>query len=238
MNAGAVKDYYALLGVGSSALTSEIHKAYWRKASQYHPDKGGNHEMMVQVTEAWSILSDPSKRARYNQMRDSRQERWSSRTFDEDVLAARKKAETYARSWAEFEEVYQKAFYTFNQDFYGKDFDIKASGPYSPLMNPTPGKATADDTHTKKVPSNALKDRRSAIAGYVFKTIIILLVFVSVFFWQRNNAGNGRYVPLGNKEPYPVIMDTSSGAVYILEKNAEGISSWKETTRPLSSGHK
>ncbi|MDD2540188.1 MAG: J domain-containing protein [Desulfuromonadaceae bacterium] len=233
MNVGAVKDYYALLGVDTSALTSEIHKAYWRKASQYHPDKGGNHEMMVQITEAWSILSDPSKRARYNQMRDPLQRRWNSKKFDEDVLAARNKADTYARSWAEFENVYQKAFYTFNQDFYGKDFDIKASGPYSPLMN-----STAENTLTNKVTNNDLKEHRSAIVGYVFKAIIIILVFVSVFFWQRNNAGNGRYVPLGHKEPYPMIMDTSSGAVYILEKNAEGISSWKETTRPLSSGHK
>ena len=239
MNAGDIKDYYAILGVDTSALTSEIHKAYWRKASRCHPDKGGDHEVMVQITEAWRILSDPSQRARYNQMRNSLPERWSSRKFDEDVLAARKKAETYARSWAEFEEVYQKAFYTFNQDFYGQDSDIKASGPFSPLMNRAPGTFKANnDLPTEKATGTVLKDHRNTMIGYLFKAIIMIFAFLSVSFWQRNNSGSGRFVPLGQGEPYSMIVDTLNGTVYTLKKNAGGISSWEETTRPLPTGHK
>ena len=64
------EDYYAILGVSSDADEEEIKKAYRKKAFQYHPDRNqGNREaeeMFKKVGEAYSVLSDPQKRAAYD----------------------------------------------------------------------------------------------------------------------------------------------------------------------------
>lgn len=59
-------DYYAILGVAKTATPDEIKKAYRKLASQHHPDKGGDKAMFQNVQEAYSVLSDPDKRARYD----------------------------------------------------------------------------------------------------------------------------------------------------------------------------
>lgn len=65
------RDYYEVLGVGKTASADEIKKAYRKAAIQYHPDKnpGDKHaeEMFKEAAEAYSVLSDPDKRARYDQ---------------------------------------------------------------------------------------------------------------------------------------------------------------------------
>jgi molecular chaperone DnaJ len=65
------RDCYEVLGVGRSASTDEIKKAYRKKAVQFHPDKNpGNkeaEEKFKEATEAYSILSDADNRARYDQ---------------------------------------------------------------------------------------------------------------------------------------------------------------------------
>jgi curved DNA-binding protein CbpA len=135
MNRENITDYYRLLGASPDATANELHKAYWHNASRCHPDRGGNHEAMVSLVEAWQILSDPEKRSRYDQMRKYRHDGWRSRKFDDDVREARRHAKEHAaQSWAEFEKIYQNAFYTFNQDFYGREIEQIARGPYSPLM--------------------------------------------------------------------------------------------------------
>jgi DnaJ-class molecular chaperone len=49
---------YQLLGITPSASKKEIREAYLRKAKQYHPDKGGDADMMRALTEAYRRLSE------------------------------------------------------------------------------------------------------------------------------------------------------------------------------------
>lgn len=63
------QDYYQTLGVSKSASSDEIKRAYRKLAHQYHPDKGtgGDAEKFKQVSEAYQVLSDPTKRSQYDQ---------------------------------------------------------------------------------------------------------------------------------------------------------------------------
>jgi curved DNA-binding protein len=65
------KDYYKTLGVAREATADEIKKAFRRLARKYHPDvsKEANAEArMKDVNEAYAVLSDPEKRAAYDQL--------------------------------------------------------------------------------------------------------------------------------------------------------------------------
>jgi len=59
-------DHYAVLGVAKNATPDEIKKAYRKLASQHHPDKGGDTAKFQQIQEAYAILSDPEKKAQYD----------------------------------------------------------------------------------------------------------------------------------------------------------------------------
>ena len=59
-------DHYAVLGVDKSATPDEIKKSYRKLASQHHPDKGGDTAKFQQIQEAYAVLSDPEKKAQYD----------------------------------------------------------------------------------------------------------------------------------------------------------------------------
>ena len=63
-----MKDYYEILGVNKGASKDEIKKAFYKLAHKYHPDKKeGNEAKFKQVNEAYQVLSDDTKRSRYDQ---------------------------------------------------------------------------------------------------------------------------------------------------------------------------
>jgi DnaJ-class molecular chaperone len=62
-----MSDYYEILGVKKGASQEEIKKAYRKEAVKHHPDKGGDEAEFKKINEAYQILSDPQKRAQYDQ---------------------------------------------------------------------------------------------------------------------------------------------------------------------------
>lgn len=65
------KDYYSVLGVSKTAEQSEIKKAYRKLAVKYHPDKTkgdkASEEKFKELSEAYAVLSDPTKRKEYDE---------------------------------------------------------------------------------------------------------------------------------------------------------------------------
>lgn len=65
------RDYYEVLGVTKTASADEIKKAYRKLALQYHPDRNPGdkvcEEKFKEAAEAYAVLSDPEKRAQYDQ---------------------------------------------------------------------------------------------------------------------------------------------------------------------------
>ncbi|MCM3089117.1 molecular chaperone DnaJ [Bhargavaea ginsengi] len=64
------RDYYEVLGVTKSASKEEIKKAYRQLSKKYHPDLNkdeGSDEKFKEIAEAYEVLSDEDKRARYDQ---------------------------------------------------------------------------------------------------------------------------------------------------------------------------
>ena len=101
------RDYYEVLGIQKGASEDEIKKAYKKLARKYHPDMNPGdkeaEEKFKEVNEANEVLSDPEKKARYDQFgfagRGSQLRRGRRRAA---ALAAASTSATWATSSAAF----------------------------------------------------------------------------------------------------------------------------------------
>ncbi len=94
-------DYYAILELSSTATTAEIKRAYRRLARKYHPDLNrqalDNHIKLL--NEAYAVLRDPAKRAKYDALRAQEAQRLAAeRERRRKQAQAKKEAEM---TWAE-----------------------------------------------------------------------------------------------------------------------------------------
>ena len=68
------KEYYQTLGVPRNAAVADIKKAYRKLARKYHPDLNPGDKTaearFKEIQEAYAVLSDPKKRAQYDQFGD------------------------------------------------------------------------------------------------------------------------------------------------------------------------
>lgn len=86
------RDYYAVLGLPRNAAEDEIKKAYRRAALQWHPDRNPQRqqeaeERFKEVTEAYSVLMDPQKRAAYDRYGHAGLGPQPFSGFDESIFA-------------------------------------------------------------------------------------------------------------------------------------------------------
>jgi curved DNA-binding protein len=69
------KDYYKILGVERSASPEDVKRAFRKLAMKYHPDRNPGkkeaEEKFKEINEAYEVLSDPQKKARYDQLGES-----------------------------------------------------------------------------------------------------------------------------------------------------------------------
>lgn len=85
------RDCYAVLGVEPDADLETIRRAILAEVRRAHPDRGGSHEQMVLVNEAWEILSNPEMRRTYDaHRRNSESERRDD--FEQTRRATQKNA--------------------------------------------------------------------------------------------------------------------------------------------------
>lgn len=65
---------YKILGVSQDASLDDLKQAYRKLAMQHHPDRGGDKIEFTQIAAAYSILSNPDKRAYYDKHGDTENE--------------------------------------------------------------------------------------------------------------------------------------------------------------------
>jgi tetratricopeptide (TPR) repeat protein len=98
-----VTDYYQILGLSQTASSAQIRTAFKRLAMQYHPDRNPNNpmaeEIFKQVNEAYHILSDPLKKARYDSRFYTYETQSSTQAAEEHWREVRRKQQQTRRPY-------------------------------------------------------------------------------------------------------------------------------------------
>lgn len=82
------EEFYKVLEVDKNASSSEIKKAFRKKAIQHHPDKGGDPDTFKSISEAYDVLSDPDKKETYDRFGKAGLEQGGGGGGAEDIFSA------------------------------------------------------------------------------------------------------------------------------------------------------
>jgi len=122
------KDYYKVLGLSSAATEEDIKKTYRKLARQYHPDLNPGdkaaEERFKEIGEAYEVLSDPGRRAKYDNKEQTAQSAGTA-----SGSAARKPASPFT------EEMYN-AMRRQSRDYFDVEAQVKAKKEKSTKRNP------------------------------------------------------------------------------------------------------
>lgn len=160
-------DYYKILGIGKSAEKHDIKEAYRKNALQYHPDRNKDDpfaaEMMKKVNEAYAVLSNDAKRAKYDLMQDQYGEnaysRFRNNYSEHDIFSGSDFNQVFEeftkdfgfRGFDEiFKDIYGKSFTGFKvkkAGFFGSGFVFFSSG--------FPGKKKSDNPKITSLNNNS-----------------------------------------------------------------------------------
>lgn len=117
----AAKDYYKVLGIDRSSSEEQIKKAYKKLARQFHPDLNPNNpeaeKKFKEISEAYAVLSDTDKRAKYD--------RFGSGNFGDDFSKAWSQARTQGGGF-DFSQMNDAGFGFNLNDLFG---DLFGGGP-------------------------------------------------------------------------------------------------------------
>ena len=109
------KDYYNTLGVSRSASSEEIQKAYWKLARQYHPDvnkSSSSEDKFKEINEAYEVLRDPQKRAKYDALGNAWQTSYESGSSSSN----------HGNGWESYSYGRYDNFSDFLDELFGKGF--------------------------------------------------------------------------------------------------------------------
>lgn len=147
MKGTKTKDYYAVLGVSTTASPEEIKRAFHLLAMKYHPDRnksGGAEERFKDINEAYQVLSDPELRKEYEWQRRNPSSNPTWTQDDEDYwqtvrdskaraqAKAKKEREKKKDPYQEYSDAHKSDPYTSASDYFnddGKGKEQKQSNP-------------------------------------------------------------------------------------------------------------
>ena len=161
------QDYYAILGVAPSADSHAIQRAFRKKAIESHPDRGGSHQAMVLVNEAWYVLRDSRQREAYDRERSRRSSSSNSEEVHNAAHRAREEAQRYPNSADDLDQWFDRVTRDFTSAQYGR---------------------TEGNFHTPPFPSSA--GSRSAMSFIVIGGILGVLVGLFIFYVSLNPSSS------------------------------------------------
>jgi DnaJ-class molecular chaperone len=135
------RDYYTILGVGQDATDEEIKRAYRQLALRHHPDRNPGdkraEDRFKDVSEAYAVLMDPSRRREYDSLRRARAEgarprapRWRQEDLYRDLFTDRRTSSVFeelSREWARMGLRDNEAFF---RDVFFRGRGVVVIGPF------------------------------------------------------------------------------------------------------------
>jgi len=131
------KDYYQILGLSPSATSEEIKKAYHSLALRYHPDRNQSsdaEDKFKEITVAYGVLIDETKRKEYDRFRRVRQHPESgfrNQGFgysQEDIFRDLFNNPIYNSIFRDLQKEFMRTGYSFNEEFFRKMFSGHGQG--------------------------------------------------------------------------------------------------------------